>query len=262
MSSKPLGISWELLLETTEMNTPMVYSTIQKALTDFDQWHFEYRTGVEMINWGDKRRRTIPWANILESLDMSPDALDRKALISVLEKDVLEWLETRKAIGMPGVPSLSEADAKKIMQNLHKTFNARNANEMEIGVLAAFYSVETGEEDIEEIKSNIRAVAKMHPESFSVGAGGAPRVRRLVNTKGTSTGMEAFDTSRKQRQESGPRPKGLLRYGEATMQQMEQAGLQTSRLVFDNWVAYCEENNIEEPRMKDLIAFAQTVEDQ
>ncbi len=123
--------------------------------------------------------------------------LEHKNLLGALEEDLKEWQQKQAAGMRASAPVVDPKVATKLIATLHKVFSTRKTEEIEIGALGA-YAQMVGELDTEldAIKNLIRAVAKLNPNMFSVGAGGAPRVRRLHTAQGKTTGLEAFDTSR------------------------------------------------------------------
>lgn len=192
-------LDWSLFEQRTDGGTLLVGMTMKGAELDLDQFCFAERTGVPMPR--GERLHMVPWKSVLAKLEMSPGDIDRKKLLSALEKD-LDGYETAQANkrSMGFVPSIDPKELKETTGNLHKVFTKYKSDELEIGVLSAFYTVDFGG-DVEENKSLIRSVMR-HPSNmnvFSIGAGGAPRVRRLQSATGKKTGLDPFDTTRKPR---------------------------------------------------------------
>lgn len=228
MSNKKTMIDWSHFETRSERGTLLIRSTIEGALTDLDVWAFNQRTGVDMANspW------LISWKSVLGKVKMLDEhgalSIDRAKLIKLLEDDLDGWEDFQKKKPLGGglqMPALDAATLKKVVAKLHSVFDARQTEEIEIGILAAFCAGLEG--DIDEYKTWIKAAARMQAQLFSVGAGAAPRVRRLTTTKGRPTGLEAFDNSRT------PRPAGSSANDEKTISKftktVKELGFRTKR---------------------------------
>lgn len=149
-----------------------------------------------------QRLNTVAWKSVLEKVGMSVGSVDRKKLWSALETDLANY-ETQQANKRTSsmVSSIDPGELKSGVKNLHATFgNHAKSNELEIGALAMAYTMDHGG-DFEENKGLVRSIVN-HPSNqnvFSIGAGGAPKVRRLQSATGKPTGLEAFDKTRKPR---------------------------------------------------------------
>lgn len=267
-----LVMSWDSLAVRTESGTLLVGLTMKQAQMDYEHWQWQERTGFHMDNVSrkgnaivigyagpSKADRRLPWTNILAACGYDAAGEVDAKFWTMLEKDLKDWEDSRPKGGFGTVPTIDPEFEKAAPKILHGVFKARKSNEIEIGALAAYYQI-TSETDMEldEIKENIRALAKKNPDNWSVGAGGAPKVRRLKDATGKDTDVDAFDTTRKKR--SGATPKGLLRLSDATKAAFEKAGLEADEETFDNWMAYCQQWKKTDPTPADLKAFAESVE--
>lgn len=194
--TEPLITCWELFEMRTDGGTLLTDATIKNALLDLDGFCFSERTGVVMPV--GKRLFLAPWKSILsnDKVEMDLDSIDRKKLFSLLEKDLAHWEDVQATKSISAAPSMDPKELKEASSVLHKVFGGRKTDELEIGSLAAFYSIESEETDLEHIKAKIRTVAKLSPNIFSVGAGGAPKVRRLQTATGKTTEQIAFNNTR------------------------------------------------------------------
>jgi hypothetical protein len=210
----PLGINWEHFATYTDAGTLLVRSTLEAAGMDLDQWAWLQRSGIEVSSMPKGTRiHVAPWKSILShpSVGLFDDVragnlttAARKKLFSQLETDLDTWQEHNQARVRAAVPSMDPKEAATAIKNLHSTFQKWKSNELEIGMLAAFYTADHGG-DPDENKNLITAVLKQAAATnvFSKGAGGAPKVRRLQTAQGKPTGLDAFDTTRKPRKGRG-----------------------------------------------------------
>lgn len=198
-----LMIDWSHFLERTDSGTLLVQSTLRAIELDLDQFCFYERTGMPMPK--GQRNHIVPWKSVLSKLDMTPNDLDRKKLLSALDQDLNAYEEAQAS--KRGGSLLSSLDPKELKDgtaNLHKLFLKYKSEEQELTALAAFYMVDFGG-DLDQVKNLVRAVVR-HPsnqKTFSIGAGGSPRVRRLTTAQGKKTGLNPFDLTRKPRRSSG-----------------------------------------------------------
>ena len=187
-------IDWSHFETRTPKGTLLVVSTVEKAMLDLDAWAYGQRTGTAIMN----SDFVVGWKSVLTKLGMIDAGgnlnIDRKQLWKALEQE-LDSYEPVYMQKRSGAPMLDPEVAKKTSEQMHKIFAARKEEEMEVGILAAFAAGIEG--DPEEWKGNIRGAARAYPQHFSIGSGGAPKIRRLQKRDGKLTGVPAFDNTRK-----------------------------------------------------------------
>ncbi len=149
-----------------------------------------------------QRTSIVPWGGVLknEKVGMSLGSIDRKKLISLLEKDLDAWETAKASTRAAAGPSVDPKLVKDISAGLHKVFNTLKTDLLDIGGLAGMFTAQEGG-DYEDNKANIRAVLN-HPSvqnTFSMGLGGAPKVSRLQTATGKATKAEPQSRARKPR---------------------------------------------------------------
>jgi hypothetical protein len=192
-------VDWDHFATFTDSGTLMVSSSVNAALMDLDSWAFQQRTGFQMPK--GQRSSIVPWGGVLknEKVGMTIGGIDRKKLISLLEKDLDLW-ETTKASqrATSAGPAVDPKMLKEVTAALHKVFTTVKVDTLDIGGLAGIYTAQEGG-DYEENKATIRSVLN-HPSvhtTFSMGLGGAPKVSRLQTATGKKTGAEPQSRARK-----------------------------------------------------------------
>ncbi len=175
----------------------MVQTSVSAALMDLDQWAFYERTGVEQMPKG-QRLHMVGWKSVLDKVGMNVGSIDRKKLVSALEKD-LDAYETAQASKRSAAgPSVDPKLVKDVTASLHKVFSSVKIDILDIGGLAGIYTAQEGG-DYEDNKAKIRSVLN-HPSvhgTFSMGLGGAPKVSRLQTATGKKTGAPEQSRARK-----------------------------------------------------------------
>lgn len=197
-------------------------------------------------------KNLVAWNSVFTKLALAPAPMT-KELGAKLTEDLADWLQVQATKGAAEAPAFSEKECKEYATLIHKTFNDYKVESVELSVLAAFYSVKNGGE-IEDIKGIVKGVAKMIPDTFSIGAGAAPKVRRLKTVSGKATGQEAFDNTRKA-PASGNRSKGLLRKTKSTVEAFKASGVEMTDANFGAWVKHCDKHDVAEPTAEQLKEF-------
>lgn len=197
-------------------------------------------------------KNLVAWNSVFTKLGLAAAPMS-KELGAKLTEDLADWLKNAAMRSAAEAPAFSDKECKEYAALIHKVFNEYKVETSELAVLAAFYSVKNGG-DIEEIKGILKGVTKMMPDTFSIGAGASPRMRRLKSASGKETGQAAFDNTRKVTP-GGNRSKGLLRKGKGTTAAFKAAGTDVTDALFDKWVGYCKSNGIADPTADNVKAF-------
>lgn len=210
VSAKPQQrflLDWSLFETRTESGTLLLTATLAAVGFDLDHWAFQQRTGVDIMPVG-QRLWIAPWKSILGNEKAQPamknGSVDRAKLFSILEKDLEGWEAAKASFRGASAATVDPKELKEGSANLQKVFAKYKSDELELSVLAAFYTVDFGGE-VEDVKNMLRSVIR-HPSNqnvFSIGAGGSPKVRRLQTAAGKSTKQEAFNLVRKPRKSKG-----------------------------------------------------------
>lgn len=183
---KKMLIHWQDIVEKSEAGTPLVAYTLRQVNHELDEYIQQHRTGVKMA-----LKKGLPWKAILAELNMDPDNVDHKKVLSFLEKDLDSTLETWASRQGPS-KVVDPAFAKSAKTRLHTIMGKRN--EMPLIAVATLYASEhednVDSDTISDIASQIRMYTKTD-NSFSVGIGGAATIRQLKSKDGKPTGTQA-----------------------------------------------------------------------
>lgn len=152
-----------------------------------------------------ERSSVVAWGGVLKrpEVNMSLGQIDRKKLISLLEKDLDAWEAAKASSKSSAGPAVDPKTIKEVTAALHKIFVMVKTETLDIGGIAGLYTAAEGG-DYDDNKAVIRSVLN-HPSvhgTFSMGLGGAPKVSRLVTASGKKTGAEAQSRARKSKNSS------------------------------------------------------------
>lgn len=163
----------------------------------FTAYEHYRRTGVDAMQDG---RIIITFNNLAKNVGLDPDkktnftAAEKKEILADIQKRMDDWASGVGPFKGAQIEPLDPAFAKAAPKILHGIFKKRGGDDQSIKLdaLAAYYVAQSEEdEDIEEVKDNIKKLIKLTGDTFGLGAGPAPEVVRLTDERGKSTGAEA-----------------------------------------------------------------------
>lgn len=145
-------------------------------------------------------RIIITFNNLAKHVGLDPDkktnftAAEKKEILADIQKRMDDWASGVGPFKGVAIEPLDPEFSKKAPKVLHSIFKKRGGDDQSIKLdaLAAYYVAQSEEdEDIDEVKDNIKKLIKLTGDTFGLGAGPAPDVVRLTDEKGKSTGAEA-----------------------------------------------------------------------
>lgn len=249
-------INWEEIVDRDASGMPLFFLTILKLKDDFDAYMLQERTGIRMA------KGLVAWnAIITNELQANPETVSWAKLAAWLEKEFKTWESTRSQSAGPAAVTIDPKFAKHADKYLHAILG-KHGHKLSIDSLAAFVDARFEADEINlgldfaDLKEQIKAHIKANSDTYDIGLGASPTVAELKDAKGKPTGETP---SNKERRSGGTRNvkfTGLLRGSESTKKAFADVGIDYNENALDNWRAYCEHHNIQDPAMRDLIEFA------
>lgn len=144
----------------------------------------------------DAGRIIITWTNLCKTCGLDPErkssftAAERKEILADVSKRLDDWIAGIGPFKGAPISPIDPEFLKKAPKVLHTIFTKRG-DSLKLDALAAFYCAQSEEdEDIEEVRENLRKLVKLEHEVFALGSGGSPEVVRLKTAQGKATQAE------------------------------------------------------------------------
>lgn len=252
------AVDWNAIAVRTSRGTILPQATIRAVEAELDKYLYYMRTGVNVMD-----RVIISFNSLASNAGLGDDwyknltTKDRTKIMSAVETELDNFIARKQSGGSSAsTPVVDPAFAKAAPAIIHAVFTAfdKTHKGIPMSTLAGMYAMKTEADDVEEVTSNLRAFVKLNPELLSAGSGPNPVVVRLRDGKGKATGAKPFEHKPRTRTENGPRASGLLRRSPKTEEAFADAGLDVDD-KWEQWVAYCDHNQVDEPSKADLRNF-------
>lgn len=140
-------------------------------------------------------RIIISFNNLAKAAGLDPEkktnftATEKKELLAEVQKHLDVWVAGSRPF-MGAVAVLDPDFAKKAPRILH-AIHSKRGDSISLDALAAYYVAQSEEdEDIDEVKENIRILVKQTPEVWAMSGGPSPKVIRMKTANGKETGAE------------------------------------------------------------------------
>jgi hypothetical protein len=167
----------------------------------WDSWQHYKRTGIITMNANDAGRIIITFNNLAKSVGLDPDrktsftAAEKKEMVTDYTHRLEQWASNSYPMAGAVVEPLDPKLVAKLTKSLHGIFKKRGGESqaIKLDALAAFYLAQSDdpEEDMDEVKDNIRKLVKLTGDTWAIGAGAAQDIIRLSDEKGKATGAKA-----------------------------------------------------------------------
>lgn len=192
---------------TTDSGTILFGRTLDKLKDGLSAYFFQQRTGVPVMSLEKfpyrvlirtamqfKGKVGVKSVNAFQSdedeaLDL--EKVDLGKLTNFTEELLRDWIEANKgmkqAVASGGVAVDAKVE-KEIITFLHTAFKSEDERSLEN--LASFYGFQNSkstEKEIATIREQIKAVINHNKDSFGIGGGPSPKVRRFKDSKGHAT---------------------------------------------------------------------------